>query len=165
MPALKMFIVWPVMTRFVLICSIIKTRTPSVPHSFFTLLHVSKYIYKDFTCPKNSAIHRIDTIYAPGDIKLKKSGKVEGIKVYCKDTNNGDLVKIKNDKTGILEDGIILGKAPIPSNKTGGSVIKEVTCNPIRYKGRMVPTFLSGVGAKYGIGVNALKFYNCSYKK
>ena len=124
-----------------------------------------KYKYNDFTCPKKSAIHRIDTIYKPGDIKLKKSGKIEGIKVYCKDTNNGDLVKIKNEKTGILEDGAVFGKQPIPSNKTGNSVIKEVSCNPIRYKGRKVPTFLSGVGAKHGIGVNALKFYNCSYKK
>ena len=115
--------------------------------------------YYDFECPKNSGIFRIDTLHKP---KSNVSGNITGIKFFCKDVNTGKDVKI-DTHYGKNKKNIYFGSNP--SNKNGKYIYRRVVCNPIKKDNKIKPSFISGVGAIHGDRINALKFYNCSFKK
>lgn len=109
--------------------------------------------YYDFQCQEGSGIYRIDTLHSQPN---EKSGNIKGIKFYCKDVKTGKNTKIKTNSG--LRKNIHFGTNPnINNNKY---VYRRVICD--KYKNK--PSFISGVGAVHGDKINALNFYNCSYK-
>lgn len=115
--------------------------------------------YYDFECPKNSGIYRIDTLHNSPGIQ---SGGIKGIKFFCRDTKTGKDVKL-DMPYGRNQDGAYFGHHPNIHNKN--LIYKRAVCNKVKRNGKSIPSFISGVGAVHGHKVNALKFYNCSYRK
>ena len=111
----------------------------------------------------------MDLVYSPtniinvnNDIDNKKeySGGIKGIEVYCKDVDTGDIVRVRNQNTGELEDGAKFGNMKLSNN----SVMDSVSCPVLNKDDKELPSLLSNVGSTYGLGINNLKFNKCSYK-
>jgi len=150
------------------------TPTPKKPSDLFLRK------YHDFTCPKNSGIYKIDTIYKPKiETNLIKNkydnyktlpiaqkeqypGHLMGIKVFCKDINTGSPVQVLNEKNQSVY-GKTFGLEPSLENAQKDNKIFSYTCNTKRHNNKNKPTFISGVGAYHGERVNSLGIYKCSY--
>lgn len=115
--------------------------------------------YYDFECPKGSGIYRIDTLNSSPGLT---GGGIKGIKFYCKDVKTGKNVKFDNIN-GRNMDSIYFGMNPNIKNKN--LIYKRSVCKPIKKDNKMKPSFISSVGAIQGHKINALNFYNCSYRK
>jgi hypothetical protein len=115
--------------------------------------------YYDFECPKNSGIYRIDTLHnSPG----LESGGIKGIKFFCRDTKTGKDIKL-DMPYGRNQNGAYFGHHPNIHNKN--LIYKRAVCNKIKKNNKLIPSFISGVGAVHGQKINSLKIYNCSYRK
>ena len=64
---------------------------------------------------------------------------------------------------GRNQDGAYFGNHPNIDNKN--LIYKRAVCRKIKRNNKLIPRFISGVGAVHGQKINSLKFYNCSYRK
>lgn len=122
----------------------------------------------EFTCPPHSSIYKIETLH---DVdKNDKTGKIVGMKFYCKDIRSGEHVKILNAENNFV-DNVHFGVEPRPDNKRYkyGKVecgnyqrCKRGPDGKKKCKGR--PGFLSNVTAiDDDEGIVAMRFNKCSY--
>ena len=115
--------------------------------------------YHDFKCPEGSGIYRIDTLAEPPS---NKSGNIKGIKFYCRDIKSGKNIKIDTPQERNM-DGPYYGVNPDIKNKR--YIYNRTICRKIKKDDKLTPSFISKVGAIHGQKINALQFYNCSYRK
>lgn len=122
----------------------------------------------EFTCPPHSSVYKIETLH---DVdKNDKTGKIVGMKFYCKDIRSGEHVKILNSENNFV-DNVHFGVEPRPDNKK--YKYGKVECGNYqrckrggdgqkKCKGR--PGFLSNVTAiDDDDGIIAMRFNKCSY--
>lgn len=113
----------------------------------------------EFSCPVNSALYKIETLHEEN--KVNKNASIKGIKLHCRDINNGDKVKILNNKNDLV-DSIYFGVEPNASNNK--YYYSQVECG--FNKDTNSPGFISNITPVFSNNnINSIKVNACSYYK
>ena len=105
----------------------------------------------EFSCPVNSALYKIETLHEEN--KINKNASIKGIKLHCRDINNGDKVKILNNKNDLV-DSIYFGVEPNASNNK--YYYSQVEC--VFNKDSNSPGFISNITTVFSNNnINSIK--------
>ena len=105
---------------------------------------------KEFQCPENSAIYKIEGIHQT-PLKNGNAG-IKGMKIYCRNTNTGENIELENNVLGIEPE------------EDSNYNFNRVQCDKKENNNMKYAGFVSDVKGNYNSeGLDSISFNRCSY--